>query len=96
LEVATYSGIFGFIAWLYLLKTIFREGLYVLKNSRDKFRYFTVLGMISGIIGMLTYFLFGGKFTEGTFLGVGLMFWGIVGIIIKTKKLEEAQGKNLQ
>ncbi len=89
LEVAVYSGVVAFVFFLGLLGIILREGFYVLKKTRDAFRYHTALGAISALVGMLTYFMFGGKFSEGTFLGVGFIFWSIVGIILKVKKLED-------
>jgi O-antigen ligase len=90
LDVATETGIPGLIVWLLLFGTIFKEGLYVLRNSVNKTRKSLALGCISSMIAFWVICLGGGypSVSADRRFGVGIAFWTMVCIIFAIKRLE--------
>lgn len=89
LKVATSSGIIGLVAFLYLLITLFREGIHVLRVSDNKFQYYLALGSISSLSGWMARFFTDDDFFLWIFMGPGFVFWILVAIIIKLRNLEQ-------
>jgi O-antigen ligase len=88
IQVATYSGLSGFIAWISLLVIVFQSGIKLLLFTKDESRYYLTLGAIAGLISYLTRWFLGGGFVDGVFLGTGFYFFTLIAIIVKLRYFE--------
>ncbi|MBI2910169.1 MAG: O-antigen ligase family protein [Chloroflexi bacterium] len=81
LLVASSAGLVGLTAWLCLLALLVREALYVAKRSLSPALSNLALGALAGLLGMALLSFLGGGMHEGVFIGMGIIFWALVGII---------------
>lgn len=93
LDIATETGIPGLIVWLLLFGTIFKEGLYVFRNSVNKMRKSLALGCISSMVAFWMICLGGGypSFSADKRFGAGIAFWTMVCIIFAIKRLNDVE-----
>ncbi|MBD3271044.1 MAG: hypothetical protein GF384_00735 [Elusimicrobia bacterium] len=88
-QVLADSGILGFTAWIFLIFTILKESIFVLRRTKDDIKFMHMLGVFSCMICFLVLSFTGGGFSRSTFLGYNLLFWIIVAMIIKINMFEK-------
>ncbi len=84
-------GLLGMAAWLFLIFSLFREGLRSLRSTDDRWERGLSIGFIAGLAGLMIHAL-----ASNTFIIVRIMepFWFIAGIVtvlrmINTGEIEE-------
>ena len=92
LLIAAEIGIPGLICFLWLMFLIWKEGLELLKTTKDRYICGMAIGTLSGISGFLLHILF-----EPTYLShhVFYILWVIIGLLISLKKLDKANRNSL-
>jgi O-antigen ligase len=81
-------GIFGFLAFLWLLWIILKESLNVLRKTKDELFKGVTLGFIAGFIGLTIHAV-----TANTFIIIRIMepFWFFTGIIMMLPTLNKLE-----
>ncbi len=81
-------GIIGFLAFLWLLWTIYKNSLGIYKQMDDNLFKGLALGFIAGFVGLAVHAL-----TANTFILIRVMepFWFIAGIIMMLPKVKEEE-----
>ena len=84
-RVAAETGLLGLVFFLFLMATIFREGLRVHKSAKDLFHKGLAAGFLAGFIGLLFHGL-----GANTFIIVRIMqpFWFIAAMVMVIPSLE--------
>ena len=85
-RVLTETGLLGFLAFLYLLLTIFQVGWSSLQETRDPFVRGLALGFLLGFLGLVFH-----SIGANTFIIVRIMepFWLFTALVIKSRVSEE-------
>lgn len=91
LFLASSAGVPALLAWLSLLALVLREGVYVIARSRDPAAHQLALGAVAGMIGVIFASLFEGGMHTGVFIGMGIVFWTLVGLIVVLGGLTKTQ-----
>ncbi len=78
-KVLVETGFFGLCAFLYLLFSIFKEGLKVLRLSDDNFFNGITIGFLAGLVGIIVH-----SIGANSFIIVRIMepFWLLAGIVM--------------
>jgi len=93
IEIATYTGLLGFITWILILIIIFKNAIRCLVFAKEESRYYLVLGSIAGLFAYLTWCLLGGGFVDerSSNIGVGIYFFVLVAIIVKLSNFKKTK-----
>lgn len=88
LKVLVETGSLGFIAFVYLLYSIFRMSLTNLRELKDSYFNGLTIGFLAGFIGLLFH-----SIGANTFIIVRIMepFWLLTGIIVMLPALEQKE-----
>ncbi len=78
------TGILGFLAFIWIIVTVFKAGWRAYTSSLDTFSRGVVLGFIAGLVGVLFQSL-----TSANFIIIRIMepFWFLAGIVVKLPEL---------
>lgn len=96
LQVLAETGIFGLACFMFVIYSLFRMGISVLKKTGDRDLYYITLGILGAISVILVYALFNPSFQIPS---TGMMFWlwaGLLGVLYRKECLparEEAAPK---
>lgn len=82
------TGLIGLLAFLWLLWTIFKNTLYIHKQTEDRLYKGLSLGLLAGFIGLIIHAL-----TANTFIIIRIMesFWFLTAIVMRSPELEEEE-----
>ncbi len=84
-RVLVETGILGFLAFVYLLYSIFRISLLMVKETQDKYFEGIAVGFLAGFVGLLFHAI-----GANTFIIVRIMepFWFVLAMVVALPRLE--------
>jgi O-antigen ligase len=87
-RVLVETGILGFVAFVYLLYSIFRISLRMARETQDKYLQGIVVGFLAGYVGLLFHAI-----GANTFIIVRIMepFWFVLAMVVMVPSLQSEQ-----
>lgn len=80
IEIAVNMGIIGFLTYIILLRQIFKMQNKAISNNKKNILYFIAKGNSAGLLAFFIWCLVGARFTDGSFIGIGIVFWILVAL----------------